>query len=398
MSRHLGPVRHARAVDGIPGWDALATASPFYLSAPWLRFVDTSPTGEPHYFALQDGTGTVAGLPVHWNPREPHSRYQPATVLRDQGAGPALTVGGRRGYCSAVLLPPGRSPAVAAEHTAALLAGALDELPQARGRWWWPYLGPEAVDTVVAAARLLGPLTAEEVHLVGADCVVDLVGESPEDLRRSLPAKQRRTNWQREVRRFAESGLTVRRTRLSEVCEEGAPLLAQVQWKYGHDETVEDQRSSLSRQAEHLDHLSVVFEARDARGRLAGFSLCYEWGGELSLRLVGFDYATAPDSATYAQVMLHAPLRYCYERGLRRLHLGTESYEAKCRRGARVRPLWAVAPGVPGPKSAVLDRAHRLAAALPATEAALFVEAVRTRLADRPSDTQDTSETSGFQP
>ncbi|WP_263166129.1 GNAT family N-acetyltransferase [Streptomyces sp. SCSIO ZS0520] len=371
-------VRHVRGADDLPGWDALAQGAPFYLSSHWLRFVDTSPTGEPHYFALEDGPDLVAGLPTHWNPREPHSGYQPATLLGAQGGGPALTVGGRRGYCSALLAAPGRSEAAAAEHTAKLLAHALEELPQAEGRWWWPYLTPDAVDTAVAAARLLGPLSAEEIHLVGADCVVDLIGESPEDLRHSLPTRQRRTNWQREMRRFEESGLRIRRTRLSEVCEEGASLLAQVQWKYGHDETVEQQRSSLRRQAEHLDDLSVVFEARDAEGRLVGFSLCYDWGTELSLRLVGFDYATAQDSATYAQVMLHAPLQYCYERGLRRLHLGTESYEAKCRRGARVRPLWALAPGVSVRGSAVLDRATRLAAALPAGEAARFVEAIRT--------------------
>ncbi|MEU6173842.1 GNAT family N-acetyltransferase [Streptantibioticus parmotrematis] len=383
MTGGTDPVRHVGTVGDLPGWDALAADSSVYLSSAWLRFIETSPTGEPHCFALTDGTDAVAGLPVYWNPRDPHSGYRPAALLRAHDAGAALTAGGRRGYRSEVPVRPGLPPGRAAEHTATLLARALEELPEAEGRWWWPYLTPDSVDTVVAAARLLGPFTEREVHLVGAECVVDLVGESPEDLRRSLPVKQRRTNWQREVRRFEESGLRIRRTRLSEVCEEGAPLLVQVQRKYGDTSTFEQQRSALRAQVDHLDDLSVVFEARDTAGRLVGFSLCYVWGTELSLRLVGFDYATAQDSATYAQVMLHAPLQYCYERGLRRLHLGTESYEAKCRRGAQVRPLWAVAPGVPTPEDAVLDRARHLAATFPAGEQARFVEAVRAGLDSR---------------
>jgi uncharacterized protein len=73
---------------------------------------------------------------------------------------------------------------------------------------------------------------------------------------------------------------------------------------------------------------------------------------------------------------VHAPLRYCYQHGIRRLHLGTESYEAKCRRGARPRPLWAVT-SLPGQDpGSVAPAGRRIAGLMPAHESASFTAQV----------------------
>ena len=97
----------------------------------------------------------------------------------------------------------------------------------------------------------------------------------------------------------------------------------------------------LRRHAEHLGSRAVVFGCFD-HDVIVGFALAYRWGDELAVRAVGFDYERLLGADEYAQLAMHAPLRYCYRHGLQRLQLGTGSDEAKCRRGARPRPLWAV--------------------------------------------------------
>ncbi|MGW1978078.1 GNAT family N-acetyltransferase [Streptomyces sp. NPDC001889] len=377
------------------GWDRLAATRSFYLTANWLRFVDADGGAEPHYLSSRRGDGLSAGLVAHWNPDEGHQDYRAPRVLgQPRDAGPMLLLGGRRGFRSDVLLPgvpQGRSavpgPGRATEELAALLGAAAGAVPEAGGRWWWPNLPTDAATEVIAAARTLTPGIAPGLHLLRADCTVETVGAGLDDFVGALSPKQRRTNARREIRRFAESGLEVRRMSLSDIWERGAPLLGQVQRKYGHDMSDERLRGFLGRQAEHLDREAVVFAVHDG-GRLIGFSLCYEAGDELALRLIGFDYPRLPGADEYAQLLLYAPLRYCYERGLTRLHLGTSSYDAKCRRGARVRPLWAVTSGgsaPPGPDGGPSDRIGRqlaaLTAGLPAREAAALAAEVHTSLA-----------------
>jgi hypothetical protein len=134
-------------------------------------------------------------------------------------------------------------------------------------------------------------------------------------------------------------------------------------------------RARLRRQAEHLASRAVVFGCFDG-DVVIGFALAYQWGDELALRMVGFDYERLRGAGEYAQLAVHAPLRYCYEQGLRRLHLGTGSYPAKCRRGARIRPLWAVT-SLPGPEPGDFTRTlRRIAALLPAHESGSFTAEV----------------------
>jgi len=131
----------------------------------------------------------------------------------------------------------------------------------------------------------------------------------------------------------------------------------------------------LRRQGEHLAARAVVFACFDD-DIIIGFALAYQWGGELALRVVGFDYERLSGADEYAQLAIHAPLRYCYQHGLRRLHLGTGSYEAKCRRGARPRPLWAVT-SLPGSEPDSLPRTvRRIAASMPAHESESFTTQV----------------------
>ncbi|WP_456786158.1 hypothetical protein [Cellulomonas sp. P5_C5] len=309
---------------------------------------------------MEDGVGVVA----HLAPEDGHPDYRFETVLDSTDDRPRLLIGGRRGFCSPVVGSP-RSPAALAR----LMGTALDAFPEVDGAWWWPYVPSDDVPDVVAAAR---SLTGENpgVHLVDADCIVQQVPlDAP--FASTLVKKQRRTNWHREWRRFAESGLELRQVPIDEVVACGAPLLQQVELKYGNEHPVERLKATLGRQARLLGEEAVVHAVFDGP-RMTGYSLAYRWLDELAVRLVGLDYAAQRDAAEYAVLLMHGPVRFAQENGIRSLHLGTRSYAAKCRRGARVRALWVVAPGTTTSEAAIGERAGSILADLPTTEAEAF--------------------------
>ncbi|MFI6763758.1 hypothetical protein ACIBF5_32010 [Micromonospora sp. NPDC050417] len=329
----------------------------FYSSPNWLRFVDSDGLGRAVY-VVEDGAGAVA----HLAPEDGHPDYRFETVLNSEDDRARLLLGGRRGFCSPVV-GSRRSPAV----LAGLIGAALEAFPEVNGAWWWPYLPSEDVPHVVAAARSLTGETPG-VHLVDADCIVQQI-PSDAPFGSSLTKKQRRTNWHREWRRFVESGLEVRQVSIDEIAACGAPLLQQVERKYGNEHPVERLEASLYRQARLLSEEAVAHAVFDG-SRMTGYSLAYRWHQELTVRLVGLDYAALRDAAEYAVLLMHGPVRFAQENGIESLHLGTRSYEAKCRRGARVRALWVVAPGTTTSEVAIKERAGSILAELPAREAA----------------------------
>lgn len=369
------PLFDAAAPREVPGWDQLASGRSFYLAADWLRFADTDRVARSQYLGISIGGRPVAALSAHRAPKEIDDGYVAARTLRfPPGAPPVdddvLTLGGRRGFLSGVLVAPDIDRSAAAGHLAGLIRHATGT-----ASWWWPYLIDSDADVALDAGRRLGGTTGPGVHLIGADCVIDVTGRGVDDHVAALPTRQRRTNFRREEKRFADSGLEIRQVSLAEHWPRLGPLLAAVQQKYGHRQSADEFRARLRRQGEHLAARAVVFACFD-HDIIVGFALAYRWGEELALRVVGFDYERLRGADEYAQLAVHAPLRYCYARGLRRLHLGTASYEAKCRRGARPRPLWAVT-SLPGPDPGSLARtARRIAASMPAHESASFTAQV----------------------
>jgi hypothetical protein len=364
----------------VPGWDQLASGRSFYVAADWLRYADTDRVARSRYLGLSIGGRLVAALSSHWAPGEIDADYVAARTLELGSAAPSidngvLTLGGRRGFLSGVLVAPGIDRSAAAGYLAELLRHATVAASAQAAEWWWPYLISSDVDVVMAAGSRLRGTPRPGVHLIGADCVVDVVGTTVDDHVAALPTRQRRTNFRREEQRFIDSGLEIRQVSMPEYWSRLGPLLAAVQQKYGYRQSAEELGARLRRQAEYLSSRAVVFACFDG-DIIVGFALAYHWAGELALRAVGFDYARLPGADEYAQLAVHAPLRYCYQHGIRRLHLGTESYEAKCRRGARPRPLWAVT-SLPGPDpGSVAPAARRIAGSMPAHESASFTAQV----------------------
>jgi uncharacterized protein len=362
------------------GWDRLASGRSFYLTADWLRFADTDGVASSQYLGLAVGARLVAALSSHWAPGEVDDGYVAARTLELPSEAPCigdrvLTLGGRRGFLSGILVAPGTNRSAAAGYLAELIGHAADAAHRHGAAWWWPYLVASDVDVVMGAGDRLDGTARPGVHLVGADCVIDVAGTTVDDHVATLPARQRRTNFRREDKRFADSGLEIRQVSLSEYWHRLGPLLAAVQRKYGHKQSADEMSARLRRQGEHLGSRAVVFACFDG-DVIVGFALAYRWGDELALRVVGFDYERLTGADEYAQLAVHAPLRYCYSLGLRRLHLGIASYAAKCRRGARLRPLWAVT-SLPGQDPGSLARRVRqIAAPMPSRESESFTTAV----------------------
>lgn len=364
----------------VPGWDELAADRSFYVAADWLRFADTDRVARSRYLGRSVDGRLVAALSAHWAPDEVDADYVAARTLDLPAGAPSvdegvLTLGGRRGFLSGVLVAPDIDRPAATEILAGLMRHARGAAGPPGAAWWWPYLISADVDIVLAAGRRLDGAAGTGVHLVGADCVIDVVGTTVDDHVAALATRQRRTNFRREERRFVDSGLEIRRVSLLECRPHLGPLLAAVQQKYGHPQSADEMSARLRRQGEHLASRAVVF-ACFAGNVIVGAALAYRWGDELVLRAVGFDYERLPGADEYAQLAVHAPLRYCYAHGIRRLHLGTASFAAKYRRGARPRPLWAVT-SLPGPEPDTLARTvRRIAASMPAHESESFTAQV----------------------
>jgi uncharacterized protein len=395
-----GPADRWRLIDvatphEVPGWDELASGRSFYVAADWLRFADTDRVARSQYLGLSIGGRVVAALSSHRAADEVDEAYVAARTLSLPAGAPTidgdvLTLGGRRGFLSGVLVAFDIDRSAAAEHLAELIRHAAGAAGGPGAAWWWPFLSSPDVDVVMAAGRRTGGTAQPGVHLIGADCVIDVVGATLADHVAALPTRQRRTNFRREEQRFVDSGLEIRRVGLPEYWPHLGPLLAAVQQKYGHPQSADEMRERLRRQGEQLASRAVVFACFD-NDIIVGFALAYQWGDELALRVVGFDYERLAGADEYAQLAVHAPLRYCYEHGLRRLHLGTASYEAKCRRGARARPLWAVT-SLPSPdRDSFARTSRRFAASMPAHEAESFTTQVEqswrrwTELGSRPA-------------
>jgi predicted N-acyltransferase len=334
-------------------WQALAAGRGLYLGYEWMStFADDA--GIPAlYVTVSDEVGRLRGIvPAYRVPAGSiDSFYDVPTRFRDQlgGASPRelILVGSRAAYRNELLvdrsLPPHLRRRVAAALVRAVHDHARDTGVSVTAA---VYLTPAGRDELRGAGVDARPL------LCGADTRLDVSWDRLDGYLGSLGGR-RRQRARRETRSFSEAGFQVTTARLADCCEECAPLLDNVQRRYGHRSTVRKQLAYLERQASVLDRHSIVHLCRRS-GSLAGFSLAYRWEGELFVRCFGLDYAAVrPSDGAYFNLVYYLPIARAIAEGLRAVHLGIESYEAKLLRGFRPIPLWAAlwVDGRPVPSS-----------------------------------------------
>jgi Acetyltransferase (GNAT) domain len=308
-------------------WDALLPDSPtgFYLSHRWLTSIRDTKGYRDETWSVRD-----AVVPVARSPRPVNNALYDLHALygQDQPAeawSPQTLVGSRSGYANAALCSDLRAWVAVAEQAARDSGSAAI-----------PYLER---DLATAVSDLLPD---RPVVLSGARCQVRLPDGDVDGYLARL-SRSRRGLVRAEWRAFAASGATIEVGRLEQGMEGVlAPLLANVQHRHGSSVRVEQVAEYLHGCQSHgLRDSTVLITCRHG-DQVVGFSLAYEFGSALVVRVVGLDYERVGRHGEYFTLLVHEPVRYALSRGLTVVDLGTEGYRAKVLRGATLVPLWTV--------------------------------------------------------
>ncbi|MGK5733247.1 GNAT family N-acetyltransferase [Streptomyces sp. URMC 124] len=194
------------------------------------------------------------------------------------------------------------------------------------------YVGEPDADAVDAAAGRAGYRAA----LLGAEAVHHLDAEDWEEYVAGLSSRRRR-GLRKEVGAYEQAGFrTVATSGPAAVDDEVIALQVAHRAKYGLPGGHERVRRDFEALREDIGASCVVLGAvRD--GRTLGFALYLRAGDSLFLRTVGF----APEAAgCYLALTYHETARWALDNGIRRIHYGLATYEAKAQRGCALRPRW----------------------------------------------------------
>lgn len=340
-------------------WDARAGRS-FYSSAAWLDFCRAD-YGVDVEAVLATAVGggkedPKIGVPIvhDMDPRGTAYDWNEALAARALPALPdrGILVGPREGYQTHLLHDPGPPDPAA-------VAGLRQDLLKRAG----PGRACVAMFLDSAGVRLMQAAGVRTPPvLLEADAWLE-VPEDGFDAWLAARTSNRRTAIRRECRLFAEADLTVEHTTLAACVEQVAPLAAETVSKYGHEAVVEEELAALRNHVTYLGDAARVALCR--RGdAILGFCLYYRWSDTVFLRWTGFAYDQLPGAAEYFNLVIYEQLRWASAAGVRWLHAGLKSIEAKVNRGACLRPLWlldlsASSPLLPEAEAEAVHRANR---------------------------------------
>jgi predicted N-acyltransferase len=197
------------------------------------------------------------------------------------------------------------------------------------------------VPTSDARALLAAGVDAQPV-LLEADATFELPAGGWDAWLATLASK-RRIGVKREVRRFEEAGYEVVRRPLSDCVEQIPPLAGSTQARYGADAPTDLWRRLLGLHIAAMGSAAqVALCMRPGDDHAVGFALYYVRGETLYLRWAGFDYDRLAGAAEYFNLLYYGHVALAPQIGVRRIHAGIKTTEAKALRGARLRPLWLV--------------------------------------------------------
>jgi hypothetical protein len=324
-------------------WDRLVprTAGGFFCSYGWLDAFASDDGFLSSITVLKDEDGCLAAAVLlgicdrSCNPAyDLDALFPPRVADAGRAWKPQLLVGARQGYGNEILVRDEQLVPFWVE----IVRKLVDKFSCINAAM--PYLG------IGALGRLRTALPSAPVVLTGVRVQIPLQGNSVAAHLAKLRGPNRRIV-NIDNRNLAKSGRTIDVTVRPRGLARLAPLLANVERKYGNnlqDDIFIDYLTRFETGALH--DLLVLFECK-AGDRTVAFSLAFEYGRMLINHVVGIDYDRTGQANEYHNVLINYPVRYAIERGLICVDLGTESYRAKLLRGGRLVPLWSAVLRMP---------------------------------------------------
>lgn len=318
-------------------WDRLAGRH-FYSSAAWLGFCTADFGGESGAVVChRDGEPLCAVPHVPAGPTL-FSSYRWHDILTAAGL-PApppdgLLVGAREGYQTHFLGASRATPTELAEVVARLrkeaaAAGADGDTCVAM------YVGTDDALALRGAGVTTTPVLLE------TDAWIEVPEGSWSDWEATL-SRNSRSVVRTDVRRFRDAGYRIEHVPVTACWQQLGELASATQAKYGHHTSPDIELKSLRNHAVCMGEAARTALLRAPDGSLVGFCIYYVWQDTLTVRWLGLDYDRLTDAREYFNLCYYTNIERAGELGVRWLHAGIQSAEAKARRGARLRPLWLV--------------------------------------------------------
>ena len=327
--------RDAQLLGGLTpeAWDRIV-GSNFYSTARWLDLCVMHGGADPGAVVhFTDGEPTAV-VPYSALSAPPSPLYRWNDLLAERGlpelAPSGLLVGPRQGYRTQFLVRPGTDHTTAVAHLVGELRAAAGD-----GACVAAY-----VPTSDARALVAGGATAQPV-LLETDAWLEVPPGGWDGWLESFTSRRRR-NILREAARFHEAGYTIVRRPLTECYEQLPALAGATQAKYGQVAATGDWLALLKMHVAAMGQAAQVALCVRGDSDPFGFCLYYVWGDTLFLRWGGLDYPRLVGAAEYFNVMYYSQAALAPELGVRWIHAGIKSPDAKALRGAELRPLWLV--------------------------------------------------------
>jgi predicted N-acyltransferase len=336
---------------GLPGeeWDALLGRDDFYLSTRWLQVVQQTARVPIHHLLLRRGDATVAALTIaQLDQNAPWLLGRPDTLLAhsaetglpgaaacradlpvdlDAALLPGLVCGGRHLGRTRVLHANGARP-----YDIADLVAHAEDLAARRGLRSVSFL---YVDDDNAPLRALLSERGYVSHESAQYCWLPLPPGGL-DAYLDLFSAHRRRRMLAERRSIADAGVRVCVEPLTAaVLPRLGELEAELFAKYGlRDWRPEQSRRFLHQVLDELGQDALVSLAR-AGGEIRGFGLLLRRGDQWFAHRAGFDYAFQSEGRLplYYEVLYYTPVELAEAAGVRAIHYGIGSTEAKRSRG-----------------------------------------------------------------
>jgi Acetyltransferase (GNAT) domain len=338
----LSTHRHVSELDE-RDWELLVprSAGGFFCSYGWLDGFASDDGFLSSITALRDQDGRLAAAVLlgicDWNCNPAYdldSLFPPRLADAEHRWKPQLLIGAHQGYGNEILVRDERLVPLWFE----IVREQVDKFSCINAAM--PYLGASAL------GRLRAALPCAPVVLTGVRAQIPIRGSSfTTHLEKLRGSNRRMVNI--DQRKLIKSGRTVEVTARPSGLARLAPLVANLERKYGTDLQDDMYIDYLTRfESRALRDRLVLFECK-AGGRTVAFSLAIEYGRVLISHVVGIDYERTGQANEYHNVFINYPVRYAIERGLICVDLGTEAYRPKLLRGGRLIPLWSAVLRMP---------------------------------------------------